>query len=131
MFVDSSKDILYLVISFCILWVTVFLCWMLYYVMRLLRNANQIVEEFRVRLQSLTDAVSYIKGKVEHISGLMTMMTNGVGGVVSGIVKKKAKEWMANRSDNFDDAAKEAVDRAVAATAHKMKKTASRIRNKE
>ena len=68
----SSKDILYLVISFCVLWTTVFLCWMFYYVMRLLRNTNQIVEEFRVRLQSLTEAINYVRGKVEHMSSLMT-----------------------------------------------------------
>lgn len=128
MFIDSSKDILYLVISFCVLWVTVFLCWMLYYIMRLLRNANQIVEEFRMRLQNLTEAINYIKGKVEHISGLMTVAGEGVTGLVSKVVAKKAKEWMHDRSDSFNDAAKSAVDLAVEATAKKMKKTASKIR---
>jgi len=128
MFIDTSKDILYLVISFCVLWVTVFLCWMLYYVMRLLRNANTIVEEFRVRLQSLTDAVSYIKGKVEHLSMLMNVVTGNVGGVVKKVMTKKAKDWMSGAGDDFDEAAKDAVDKAVAETAKKMKKFAKHIK---
>lgn len=101
---------------------------MLYYVMRLLRNANKIVEEFRTRLQSLTDAVTYIKGKVEHISNIMNVATSGVGGVVSSIVTKKAKEWMKAKSDDFDDAAKDAVDKAVSETAKKMHKAANKIK---
>lgn len=129
MFIESSSDILNLVISFCVLWVTVFLCWLLYYAMRLLRNANRIVEEFRMRLQALTEAINYIRGKVEHISSFMTVAGEGVTGLVSKVVARKAKEWMNDRTDDASDAAKSAVDRAVAATARKMKKATSKIRN--
>ena len=123
----NSQDILYLVISFCILWVTVFLCWMLYYLMRILRNANQIVEEFRVKLQVLTDTINYVRGKVEHISGLMTLLTEGVAGFVKKTVVNKASEWLEGREENFNDAAKAAVGKAVEATAKKIKKTAHKI----
>ncbi len=125
---DSSKDILYLVISFCVLWVTVFLCWMFYYVMKILRNTSQIVEEFRLRLQSLTEAINYIRGKVEHISGLMTMATDGVAGFVKNAVSRKAKEWVNKGTAKTNDMAKEAVDRAVEATAKKMKKITKKIK---
>lgn len=124
----TSQDVLYLVISFCVLWLTVFLCWTFYYLMRLLRNANQIVEEFRTRLQVLTDTINYVRGKVEHISGLMTLASGGVSEYVKKAVTKKAKEWVDDTSDKFDDAAKDAVDRAVAETAKKMKKAAQKIR---
>ena len=125
---ENSKDILYLVISFCVLWTTVFLCWMFYYVMRLLRNANQIVEEFRVRLQSLTEAINYIRGKVEHMSGLMTLITDGAAGLVKNAITRKTSEWTKKGSDKFDTAAKEAVSKAVSATAKKMKKVAKKIK---
>lgn len=125
---ETSRDILYLVISFCVLWITVFLCWMFYYVTRILRNTNQIVEEFRVRLQVLTDAVHYIRSKVEQISGLLTMASEGVGGLVKNAVSRKAKEWMDKGTEKANDAAKEAVDMAVEATAKKIKKMAKRIK---
>lgn len=124
----TSKDILYLVIAFCIVWVTGFLCWTFYYVMRLLRNANKIVEELRVRLDELAEAIGYIRGKVEHISGLLTLASDGVTGLVKRAVTNKAKAWISGASNTFDDSAKQAVDNAVAATAKKMKKVAAKMR---
>jgi len=126
---STSKDILYLVISFCVLWTTVFLCWMFYYVMRLLRNANQIVEEFRVRLQSLTDAISYIRGKVEHMSSLMSLITDGAAGLVKNMITRKTTEWSNKGSEKFNAIAKEAVDKAVSVAAKKIKKTTKRLKD--
>lgn len=128
MFVGSSKDILYLVIAICIGWVTVFLCWMLYYVMRILRNTNEIVEEFRMRLQNLFEAVNYIRGKVEHISSVLAVATEGVGGLVKRAVVRKTKEWMEGGEVKANAAAKQAVERAVSETAKRMRKAASKIR---
>ncbi|MFA6547602.1 MAG: hypothetical protein WCT11_01505 [Candidatus Magasanikbacteria bacterium] len=124
----NSKDILYLVISFCVLWVTFFLCWMFYYLMRLLRNANEIVEEFRVRLQTLTEAINYIRGKVEHMSGLMTLITDGASGLIQKVIAKKTHEWVEDGSEKINKSAKEAVARAVAVTAKKMKKATKAIK---
>lgn len=125
---DTSKDILYLVISFCVLWVTVFLCWMFYYLMRLLRNANQITEEFRVRLQGLMDSVTHIRSKVEQMSGLITLITSGAAGLAKKVITKKADEWLDKSANHMDRTAKEAVKKAVEATAKKMKKVTKKIR---
>ena len=128
MYAESSKDILYLVISFSVLLLSVFLCWILYYAMRLLRNANQIIEEFRMRLQGVTEAIQYIRGKVEHMSGLLSLATSGVGGLVKNVVTSKAKAWMERSSGKATNAAKDAVEKAVEATAKKMKKVAKNIK---
>ncbi len=124
----ETKDLLYLVISFCIVWITVFLCWTFYYVMRLLRNANQIAEEFRGRLQILTETINYVRGKVEHMSGLMTLLSGGLSEYLKKTVTKKAKQWVDDSADKFDETAKDAVEKAVEATALKMKKAVHRMR---
>ncbi|MCX6781560.1 MAG: hypothetical protein NTW66_00325 [Candidatus Magasanikbacteria bacterium] len=126
--IENSKDILYIVISFCIIWATVFLCWMFYYAGRILKNTNQIIEEFRVRLQALSEAISYIQEKVESMSFLMSTAMKGAGTAVKDIIKSKAKTWMEKKSDDFNRTAKEAVDKAVDATAAGMKKAANRIK---
>ena len=89
--IETSKDILYLVIAFCVLWITVFLCWVFYYVTRILKNANEIAEEFRSRLQILTEAINYVRGKVENIHSLLNMAGGGMAGAVKDMVNKKAK----------------------------------------
>lgn len=125
---NNSQDILYLVISFCIIWLTVFLCWTLYYLMSILRNANQVISEFRMRIQALTDAVNYVRSKVEHISGTMSLLTDGVAGFAKKMAQKKVGEWLNNKEEDFNDAAKEAVGKAVSATAKKIHKTAKKMR---
>lgn len=125
---DTSKDILYLVIAFCVLWITVFLCWMFFYVTRILKNANAIAEEFRSRLQMLTEAMNYLRGKVENIHSLLSMAGTGVAGMIKNAVSKKAKEWVSRGSAKVNSAAKDAVDKAMAATAKKMGKMAKKIR---
>ena len=128
MLVESSKDILYLVIAFCVIWMTVFLCWIFYYLMRLLRNTNQIVEELHDKLQLITDGVQYIRGKVEHLNMLTASLTEGVTGLVGKFMANKAKEWVGKGMNRADTTAKLAVDRAVAATAAKMRKTSKKLR---
>ncbi len=123
----STQQILYLVIAICIVWLTVFVCWLLYYAMRILRNANKIIEELRSRLDELTETIGYIRTKVEHISNLLTLAGSGVSGLVKKAVSRKAKEWIGEMTSDFDHSAKNAVDRAVEATAKKMKKTAARM----
>jgi uncharacterized protein YoxC len=126
--IESSKDILYLVIAFCVLWVTVFLCWMLYYVARILKNANQIVEEFRSRLQVLTEAIDYMRGKIENIHSLLAMASGGMGSALKSMVTSKAKDWINQSSTKMNAAAKDAVEKAVQATASKIKKTAKNLK---
>lgn len=104
------------------------MCWMFYYLVRLLRTANQIVDEFRIKLHTLTETMNYVRGKVEHISGLMTLATGGMTELAKKVITKKAKEWVDTGTEKVNDAAKEAVDIAVAETARKMKKAASKIR---
>ncbi|MDO8499197.1 MAG: hypothetical protein Q7S66_00880 [bacterium] len=125
---ETSKDVLYLVISFCIIWVTVFLCWTFYYLVRLLKNANEIVEEFRVRIQSLAESVDYVRHKVESISDLLTLAGSGVGSFVQKVAGRKMDQWAAKGMSSFDDSAKDAVKKAMEATAKKMKTVAKKIR---
>lgn len=128
MFLETSKDILFLVIAFCILWVTVFICWMFYYVAHILRNANEIVEEFRVKLQMLTDTINHVRDKVEHMTNLMTLGTSGVGGLIKKLATKRINKTINKGTKVMNKAAKQAVDKAVKATAKKAKKAAKKIK---
>jgi len=125
---ENSRDILYIVISFCIIWVTVFLCWMFYYAARLLKNFNQIVEELRVRLQSLSDMINGLHSKVEGLSVLLTGALGGAGAIVKKYVGKRVQRWAERRGEDAGALAKEAVDRAVEATAGGMKRMAKKIK---
>jgi len=81
---ETSKDLLYVVLSLSIIWFTVFLCWLLYHAMRAIRNVNNIIENVSHKLELISDAVEFMRHKVETMSGHMGM----IGSVVSGLVEK-------------------------------------------
>jgi len=78
---ETSKDILYLVLAFCILWFTAFLCWFLYYLVRLVKQANETVEDIRQHFARVTSIMGILKNK---------MFTEGVKKIFS-FVENKAK----------------------------------------
>jgi biopolymer transport protein ExbB/TolQ len=131
---QSSKDILFLVISFCIISLTVFLCWMFYYLMRIFKDTSKIIEEFRMRLQSLTDMIKNISDKVEKLHGVISLVSTGFGNFMNRRGSKKdssgddEEESLGAKTSRFEKAAKDVVDRAVEATAEKMRKIGRRIR---
>ncbi len=128
MYLENSKDILYLVIAFCILWITVFLCWMFYYTARILRNASQIIEEFRVKLQNLMESINHIRNKVEGLSSLFSLGTDGIAGYAKKFATKHAKKAVDKGTSAMNKTAKDAVDKAVKSTASSIKKVTKKIK---
>jgi hypothetical protein len=100
---------------------------MFYWAGKILKNTNQIIEEFRVRLQALADAIGYIQEKVECMSMAMSSVFKGVGTTLKDAAVKKAKSWVEKRSDDFNGSAKAAVDKAVQKTADEMRKITKKI----
>jgi F0F1-type ATP synthase membrane subunit b/b' len=123
----SSQDVLYIVISFCALTVTVFLSILFFYMIKFFKNISKIVEEFRVRLQGLMDVATHIRNKVEQMSSILSLVTDGAVGFVKKAVVKKAHDWIDDGAENVSESAKEAVDRAMEATAKKIKRASRNI----
>ncbi len=91
MFLESSKDILYLVLAFCILLFTVFACWALWYVIAMLRDASKAVGEVRDKLHAIDEAMRGIREKLEHSAGYLGMVAAGVKSLISLLEKHKER----------------------------------------
>ncbi len=90
----SSQDLLYIVLSICIVWFTVFLCWLLYQAARVLRNANRIVENVTDKLELISEAVGFMRNKVDGISTSMGAMGRLVASLVEKVVIGKLQKKM-------------------------------------
>ena len=86
---STSQDLLYLVSALCLLWFTVFLCWVLYQAARTLRNANKIIENVSDKLELISGAIEFIRRKVDHVSGTMGTITSLVAGMLEKMVASK------------------------------------------
>jgi len=86
---SNGKDLLFIVIAFCILWLTAFACWALYYIAMILKG-------IKGKSDKADEILSAIKSKIERPSALFPLLIEGIKEAVSFIrdykEKKKAKE---------------------------------------
>ena len=99
---ESSKDILYLILAFCLLWFTAFLCWALWYVIRMLREGAEAVKSATAKLHAIDDAIRGVKEKLEHSVGYLSVVATGVKVLIDYLGQHK------------DEVAKKAADAAEA-----------------
>ncbi|MFA6427079.1 MAG: hypothetical protein WCW16_01365 [Candidatus Magasanikbacteria bacterium] len=96
---ETSKDLLYVVLSLSILWFTVFLCWLLYQAARTLRNINRITEILTNKLELISDAVEFIRKKVDSLTGHMGMVSGVLGQIVEKYVVGKLSSKLDERGE--------------------------------
>ena len=89
MFLESSKDLLYVVISFCVLWLTIFIAWSIYYLAMIMRQVYQIIKEMRERINKVDEIIKALKEKIEHSASYLVLISEGVKKLVE-VVKEKS-----------------------------------------
>jgi hypothetical protein len=92
----SGQDLLYIVLSLCLLWFTVFLCWLLYQAGRVLRNANRMVENIMQKLELIADAVHAMRDRMDRMTGSL----GAVSGLVANLVEKLIVGGIAKRMES-------------------------------
>ena len=99
--IQDSKDILYIVISFCILWLTIFIAWFIYYMVMMAKQFYQVVKEMREWIKKIDETIDSIKKRVEHSASYLSLIGDGVKklvdvakehGVTASKPKKKTKK---------------------------------------
>lgn len=91
--IQSSKDLLYVVLAFCILWLTIFTAWFIYYLAMLMRQVFLSAKEMRERVKKVDDALKAFKDKVEHSASYLLLIGEGIKKLV-----EIAKEYGAKRN---------------------------------
>ena len=91
MYLESSKDILYLVLAFCALWFTAFVCWLLWYVISIIRDVSRVVEEIHEKISAIDHAVRSAKEKFETYFGSFGVAAAGIKMLGSYLEKRKDK----------------------------------------
>jgi hypothetical protein len=88
---ETSKDLLFVVIAFCILWLTVFICWSLYYVVMMLRNASKITTSIREKMEIVDKILKLVHQKLETGSNHMAVLADSAIKLVGFIMEKQGK----------------------------------------
>jgi len=89
---ESSKDVLLIVLAFCVLWLTLFMSWGIYYVVMMLRNTNKVMTGIREKMVLVDSILKLVKDKLEKTSSHMGMMADSAIKLAGYFVEQKKKE---------------------------------------
>lgn len=87
---ETSLDVLYLSLAACVIVLTFFLCWALYYLIRLGKNAVYTVEKFTVVLKKADEVLDIVKEKLHSSGTYLAVAANAVKSVVEYMGERKA-----------------------------------------
>ncbi len=82
---------LYVVLAFSVLWLTIFISWMLYYVIMMLRQANLLVTSFKEKVEKVSQAIERIREKFDHSSAYLGIIGKAVEKLVEFVGERKKK----------------------------------------
>jgi len=88
---ETSKDLLLVVIAFCILWFTVFVCWAMYYMIVMLKDFARMSTSVREKLELVDSILKLIKQKLERGSDHMAIIADSAIKLVGFIMDKQKK----------------------------------------
>jgi len=94
---DTTKDILWAVLAFCIAWFTLGVFWVLYYIAQILKNVNHLMTSFRAKLELVETLLHTIKDKIEKSSSHLALLAEGVAQAV-GMVKDRVEKKSARKT---------------------------------
>ena len=81
----GTQDILFIVLAFCALWFTAFLCWLLFQAAGLLKRLHGLVDELKTKLDNLESSIMGMKRKFDGNVALITGIADGVRRIMEAL----------------------------------------------
>ncbi len=98
MFIETSKDLLYVVLAFCILWITVFVSWLLYYFIMIVRDTKALVGQVRGAVDKIEELTKAAHDKMERSAASFTLVAQAVKELITWGIQQKMKSSTRKRS---------------------------------
>jgi hypothetical protein len=89
---ETSKDVLFLVIALCVFVVTIFSVWILYYIAQILKSSKLMVEEIKNKVEEFGNLLTTIREKITHSTTMLTTVAKGVTDLLSMFKDRKSKK---------------------------------------
>ncbi len=90
--IESTKDILFLVLAFVVLLLTIFLCWAIFYVAMILKEFKKIVFDVRRKIELVELVLKTLKEKIEHTSSYLKLLVESAGNIVEFLRERKEEK---------------------------------------
>lgn len=89
---QTSSDILNLTLSICVVALTIFLCWGIYYGIRIVKGIFEIIDELQKTIERVENMVNETKSKIENFFSATRITTDAIKGVLEYFSQRKKKK---------------------------------------
>ncbi len=90
----DSQDILFIVLAFCALWFTIFLCFVLFQLASLLKRLHVLVDEMRTKVSELEQAIHGMKRKFDGNIAMVSGIAEGIKKIIEALkVRDNNGQW--------------------------------------
>lgn len=100
---ESSKDVLFIILAFCALLFTVFICWFIYYLIAMVKNAYKVTNSIKAKLDLVEDVLKAAKNKLNSTANYISILMSGVEKVVDYVQTKNRKYKEEENLEGFED----------------------------
>lgn len=96
--IETSKDLLFVVLAFCILWITVFVSWLLYYFIMIVRDTKALVSQVRGAVEKIEELTRVAHDKMERSAASFTLVAQAVKELITWGIQQKTKSSARKRT---------------------------------
>lgn len=89
--IETSKDLLFVILALCILWLTVFLSWLLYYMIVIIRDAEALVRKLKEAAQKIEQLTHTAQEKLNKSAATFSLVATALKEVLAYLMEQHRK----------------------------------------
>ncbi|MFH1192163.1 MAG: hypothetical protein V1655_01685 [bacterium] len=95
--IQTTKDILFLVIAFCVLLLTIFLAWLLYYFIAIIRDVRKLTKSIEDKVEKTGAVIDLIKNKVDSSATHFILLVEAIKQIVKFAMERREAKKAAKK----------------------------------
>ncbi len=99
-YIQTTKDILFLVIAFCVLLLTVFLVWLLYYFIAIIRDIKKVVSSIEDKVEKVGLVIDLVKNKVDSSATHFILLVEAIKQIIKFAMERRATKKEVKKKKN-------------------------------
>ena len=89
---ETSKDLLFITLAFCVLLFTAFSCWLLYYFIAIIKNVYDVTKSIGEKMKIIDEILQTIKGSIKNTANYISLAVNGIDKIIDIVQNKKTAD---------------------------------------
>ena len=86
---ESSKDLLFIVLAVCAIAFTTFACWLLYYLVAIVKDTYSMTKSLKKKVELIDEILKTIKEKINSTASYIGLIFSGLEKIVDYVQRRK------------------------------------------